>query len=138
MLVSVRPYHRIDARTAAEHLPHRERQPAPVEQWIGDGLKSPIPFRSKIGERLLCFSYGWHVVGAPRLEQQHGGTASLRKAAGNDGTGRARSADDKIIGWLKLCREPVLIGLNSDVEFECSADLVEPMMNLACARRCVG
>jgi hypothetical protein len=44
ILVSARPYHRIDARTAAEHLPHRERQPAPVEQWIGRGLKSPIPF----------------------------------------------------------------------------------------------
>jgi hypothetical protein len=77
----------------------------------------PNPVLIKIGERLLCFSYGWHVVGAPRLEQQHGGAASLRKAARNDGTGRARSADDKVIGWLKFCREPALVGLNARVEF---------------------
>jgi hypothetical protein len=44
ILVSARPYHRINARTAAEHLPHREREPAPVEQSIGHGLKFPIPF----------------------------------------------------------------------------------------------
>src|SRR5262249_49542615 len=54
ILVSARPYHRIDARTATEHLAHRERQPAPVEQWVGHGLESPIPLRSKIGEPLLC------------------------------------------------------------------------------------
>jgi hypothetical protein len=68
---------------------------------------------------LLCFSYGGHVVGAPRLEQQHRGAASLRKAARNDGTGRARSANDKIIGWLKLCRELALIDLNALIEFAC-------------------
>jgi len=67
---------------------------------------------------LLCFSYGWHVVATPRLEQQHGGAASLRKATGNDGTGRARSADDKIVEWLKLCREPALIGLDAGVMIE--------------------
>src|SRR5262249_28554271 len=38
----------------------------------------------------------------------------------NDRTGRARSANNKIIGWLKLCREPALIGLNAGVEFGCS------------------
>ena len=71
ILVSARPHHRIDARTAAEHLPYREQQPAAVEQWIGHGLKSPIPFCSEIGEPMSCLSYAWHVVGP--LEQQHGG-----------------------------------------------------------------
>ena len=67
----------------------------------------------------MRFFYGWHVVGVPCLEQQHGGAASLRKAAGNDGTGRARSANNKIIRWSNLCREPALISLNAGVEFGC-------------------
>ena len=67
----------------------------------------------------MCFYYSWPVIGTPRLEQSHGGAAGLRKAAGYDGTGRARSADDKIIGWLKLCRESALIGLHAGVKFEC-------------------
>src|SRR6516164_1463692 len=81
--------------------------------------ESSVPFRSEIGEPLSRFSYARHVVGAPCLEQQHGGAATLRKAASNDRTGRARSANNKIIGWLKLCREPALIGLNAGVEFGC-------------------
>src|SRR5215472_4464412 len=28
--------------------------------------------------------------------------------------------NNKIIGWLKLCREPALIGFNASVEFHCS------------------
>src|SRR6516162_10616490 len=81
--------------------------------------ESSVPFRSEIGEPLSRFSYARHIVGAPCLEQQHGGVATLRQAASNDRTGRARSANDKIIGWLKLCREPALIGLNAGVEFDC-------------------
>jgi hypothetical protein len=41
---------------------------AALEQWIGLGLKVPVPFRSEIGEPLSRFSYAWHVVGATRLD----------------------------------------------------------------------
>src|SRR6516225_2375413 len=68
ILVSTRPNRSIDARGATEHLPHVKREPAPIEQWIGFGLKVPVPFRSEIGEPLSRFSYARHVVGAPCLE----------------------------------------------------------------------
>jgi peroxiredoxin len=64
---------------------------------IGCGLKSPIPFCSDISEPLFRFSDVWQVVGISRLEQQYRGVACLSKAASNNGTGRTRPADNKII-----------------------------------------
>src|SRR6516225_9662912 len=95
ILVAARPYHRIDARAAAEHLASAQREAASIEQWIGRSLKCPIPFCSNIGEPLFRFPDAWQVVGASRLQQQYRDVARLRKAASNNGTGRARSADDE-------------------------------------------
>src|SRR6516165_12827029 len=72
ILVSARPYHRVDARAAAEHLARAQREATSVEQWIRRGLNCPIPFCSDIGEPLSRVSNTWQVVGASRLEQQYG------------------------------------------------------------------
>jgi hypothetical protein len=57
----------------------------------------PNPFCSDISEPLVRFSDVRQIVGISRLEQQYRDLACLGKAASNDGTGRTRPADNKII-----------------------------------------
>src|SRR5271163_2061002 len=119
VLVPPRPGHGVDARAAAEHLAHGEREPAAVEQGVGQGLKTPIAFRPEIGGPLTRFPDAWRVIGPTGLEQQYGRVACLSQAARHHRTGRARSADDEIVGWSNLRREPALVGVDASVELGC-------------------
>jgi hypothetical protein len=81
---------------------------------------SPRPlFRPEIGAPLIRVPDAWHVIGPAGLEQQYGVVACLSQAARHHRTGRARSADDEIVGWSNLRREPALVGVDAGVELGC-------------------
>jgi hypothetical protein len=89
-----------------------------------------VVLSQKIGGLLTPFPDAWHVIGPTGLEQQYGGVACLSQAARHHRTGRARSADDEIVGWSNLRREPALVGVDAGVELGVSVVLSGVMLDL--------
>ena len=84
-----RPYHRIDARTAAEHLAHGPRYSSSVEMWIGPSFEVPIllsvaEFQPPGGVLNLLQD-----IRATRLQQEHVHGRVFGETSGDNRTGRA-------------------------------------------------
>src|SRR5262249_4597491 len=70
-LVTTSPDHRVDARSAAQHLPHAHGNGAAVEVWVRLGLELPISLGADIRDPPAGIRDTLYVIVAPRFPQQH-------------------------------------------------------------------
>jgi hypothetical protein len=92
-----RPDHGVDARPAAQDLPHVQRNGAAVEAGIRRGLELPIALGPEILEPPIGFGDARHIIVSARLQEQHGHVWVLGEPARHHGARRTRSANNEIV-----------------------------------------
>ncbi len=76
--VSARPDHRVDARSAAEDLAHRQKQPTTVQPRVGFTSEAPVERAANVRTMLAGIDHALHIIIGAGFEQQHCGAWVLR------------------------------------------------------------
>ena len=77
------PDHRVDARSAAQNLPHAQGNSAAVELRVRLGLELPVSLASDVRDPLARIRDAWYVIVATGFQQQDTHTRVFRETTRN-------------------------------------------------------
>jgi hypothetical protein len=105
-----RPDHHIDARAAAQGLPHSHGNGTSFQSWIWLGSEGPVVFATAKGGPRRCILDARDIIATAGFKQENVDIGVLCQSPRHQ---RSRAADDEVVVRLQLGTPLLLIGTDA-------------------------